>query len=56
MRQPPPTPPSLLVLTNDVIMDTLYEHVTLGSWQLLDASNKEVRTAISRMVRRNWGA
>jgi len=50
-RHPPP--PSLLALTNDVVMDTMYEHVTLGSWMLLVSSNKEIRAAYTRMVLRN---
>ncbi len=49
-----PESPASLVFTNDVILDTLYEYVSLGSWVLLATTSKDVSKAHTRMLARNW--
>lgn len=41
------------VLTNDLILDTLYEHIDLGSWMRLFATSKGIKEAYLRMLTRN---
>ena len=50
----PTDSPATRVFTNDVILDTLFEYVTLGSWIRLTATNKDIRSAFTRMAERNW--
>ena len=43
------------VFTNDVIMDTLYEYVSIGSWIVITESNPQLAASYRRMMRRNYG-
>ena len=43
------------VFTNDVIMDTLYEYVSIGSWIVITQSNPQLAASYRRMMLRNYG-